>query len=60
MEMQRRVCVIDLFGVSYEGTLPSIVLMCNQNSLDLFPVAPPHSPAIEAAEDADVRLYPVR
>jgi len=30
METQRRVFVIDLFGVSYDGTLPSIVFACDE------------------------------
>ena len=30
MDMQPGVCVIDLFGMSYDGTLPSIVFACDE------------------------------
>jgi hypothetical protein len=30
MELERWICVIDLFGVSYDGTIPSIVLACDE------------------------------
>ena len=36
MEMQPGVCVIDLFGVSYDGTLPSIVFACDEIWFGLF------------------------
>ena len=56
MERQRHVCVIDWFGVNYDGTMPTILLACDENWLPslptillacdenwfaLFPVAPP-------------------
>lgn len=50
MEMQRWVCVIDLFGVSYDGTMPTIVLACDERWLGLFAVAPPNPPALEFAD----------
>jgi len=49
MEMQRGVCVIDLFGVSYDGTLPSIVFACDEIWFGLFAVAPPNPPDLESA-----------
>lgn len=55
MEMQRWVCVIDLFGVSYGGTLPTIMLVCDQNWLGRFAVAPPNPPALEPALRPDGR-----
>jgi len=39
MDLQRWTCVIDLFGRSYDGTMPSIVFACDENWLGLFPVA---------------------
>jgi hypothetical protein len=30
MELEHWICVIDLFGVSYDGTLPSIALACDE------------------------------
>ena len=44
MERQRHVCVIDCFGVNYDGTMPTILLACDENSVALFPVAPPNPP----------------
>jgi len=57
MEMQRWVCVIDLFGVNYDGPMPSILLACGQGSLDLFPVAPVNPLTSASADDPDRRLY---
>ena len=48
MEIQRWACVIDLFG--YDGTLPYIMLVCDEPWLSLFAVAPPNSPAVEASD----------
>ena len=53
MERQRHVCVIDWFGVSYDGTMPSIVFACNENWFGVFPVAPPNPPALESSDWAD-------
>ena len=36
MDMQPGVCVIDLFGMSYDGTLPSIVFACDDFGLDFL------------------------
>jgi len=36
MEFDHWICVIDLFGVSYDGTLPSIALACDETWLGLF------------------------
>jgi len=44
MDMQPGVCVIDLFGMSYDGTLPSIVFACDEIWFGLFAVAPPNPP----------------
>ena len=33
MERQRHVCVIDCFGVNYDGTMPTILLACDENSV---------------------------
>ncbi|PYK47851.1 MAG: hypothetical protein DME20_10660 [Verrucomicrobia bacterium] len=57
MEMQsHQICVIDLFGVSYDGTMPSIVFACDETWLGLFAVGPPNPPAVEAADRPDGRL----
>ena len=48
MERQRHVCVIDWFGVNYDGTMPTILLACDENWFALFPVAPPNPPALES------------
>ena len=42
MERQRHICVIDWFGVNYDGTMPTILLACEENWFGLFPVAPPN------------------
>jgi hypothetical protein len=42
MDMQPGVCVIDLFGMSCDGTLPSIA--CDEIWFGLFAVAPPNPP----------------
>ena len=42
MERQRHVCVIDWFGVNYDGTMPTILLACEENWFALFRVAPPN------------------
>lgn len=55
MELQRWTCVIDLFGKNYDGTMPSIVLTCDETWLALSPVAPPNPPAAEFTEGPDVR-----
>ena len=49
MEIQPGVCVIDLFGVSYDGILPSVVLACDEIWFGLFAVAPPNPPDLESA-----------
>ena len=49
MDMQPGVCVIDLFGMSYDGTLPSIVFACDEIWFGLFAVAPPNPPDLESA-----------
>ena len=49
MDMQPGVCVIDLFGMSYDGTLPSIVFACDEIWFGLFAVAPPKPPNLESA-----------
>ena len=50
MEMQPGVCVIDLFGVSYDGILPSVVLPCDEIWFGLLRVhrqiLPPWSPRL--------------
>ena len=56
MELQRWTCVIDLFGKNYDGTMPTVVLACDESWLGLFPVAPPHTPAIESGDRPDGRL----
>jgi hypothetical protein len=57
MEMQsHQICVIDLFGVSYDGTMPSIMLAYDETWLGLFAVGPPNPPAVEAADRPDGRL----
>jgi hypothetical protein len=48
MELEHWICVIDLFGVSYDGTLPSIALAYDETWLGLFAVAPPNFPALES------------
>src|SRR5437879_1143224 len=50
MERKRHVCVIDWFGVSYDGTMPSVVFACDENWFGLFPVAPPNPPALESGD----------
>ena len=54
MEIQRWACVIDLFG--YDGTIPYIMLVCDEPWLSLFAVAPPNSPAVEAGDRPDGRV----
>jgi len=56
MEFDHWICVIDLFGVSYDGTLPSIALACDENWLGLFAVAPPNPPAVESRPDGRLCL----
>lgn len=56
MDSQRWICVIDLFGRNYDGTMPSIVFACDENWLGLFPVAPPNPPGIESVDTPDGRL----
>jgi hypothetical protein len=56
IETQKWLCVIDLFGVSYEGTLPYIMLVCDEPWLGLFAVAPPNPPAVEAGDRPDGRV----
>jgi hypothetical protein len=53
MERQRHICVIDWFGVNYDGTMPTILLACDENWFGLFPVAPPNPPALESADWPD-------
>jgi hypothetical protein len=55
MERQPGICVIDLFGVSYDGTLPSIVFACDEVWFGLFAVAPPNPPDLESAARPDGR-----
>jgi hypothetical protein len=55
MERQPGVCVIDLFGVSYDGTLPSIVFACDEVWFGLFAVAPPNPLDLESAARPDGR-----
>jgi hypothetical protein len=38
MERQRHVCVIDWFGVNYDGTMPTILLACDENWFALYAV----------------------
>jgi hypothetical protein len=49
MDMQPGVCVINLFGMGYDGTLPSIVFACDEIWFGLFAVAPPNPPNLESA-----------
>jgi hypothetical protein len=49
------VCVIDLFGVNYDGTLPSLVFACDQVWFGLFAVAPPSPPELDSAARPDGR-----
>ena len=49
MDMQPGVCAINLFGMSYDGTLPSIVFACDEIWFGLFAVAPPNPPNLESA-----------
>jgi hypothetical protein len=56
MELEPWICVIDLFGVSYDGTMPSIALACDETWLGLFPVAPPNPPAVESRPDGRLCL----
>ena len=51
MERQRHVCVIDWFGVNYDGTMPTILLACDENSCSLSGRAA-KSPALESADCA--------
>jgi hypothetical protein len=53
MERQSYVCVIDWFGVNYDGTMPTILLAREENWFALFPVAPPNFPALECADWPD-------
>ena len=53
MERPRHVCVIDWFGVNYDGTMPTFFLACHGNWFRLFPVAPPNPPALESADGPD-------
>jgi len=55
MKRQPGVCVIDLFGVSYDGTLPSIVFACDEIWFGIFAVAPPNPPDVESAARSDGR-----
>jgi hypothetical protein len=59
MEMQIcHVCVIDLFGQRYDGTLPNIAFIYDESWLGLFAVAPPNPPALESADNLpDRRLW---
>jgi hypothetical protein len=45
-----------LFGISYDGTEPSVMFACDETWLGLFAVAPPNPPAPESAERPDGRL----
>jgi hypothetical protein len=57
MDIQiRTVCVIDLFGMSHDGILPSIVFTYDQTWSGLFAVAPPNPPALESRERPGGRL----
>lgn len=49
MDMQPGVRVIDLFRVSYDGTLPSIVFVSDEVWFGIFAVAPPNPPNLESA-----------
>jgi hypothetical protein len=49
MDMQPGVYVIDLFGMSYDGTLPSIVFACDEIWFGVFAVTPPNPPNLESA-----------
>jgi hypothetical protein len=55
MEKQPGICVIDLFGVSYDGTLPGVVFACDEVWFGLFAVAPPTPPDLESAARPDGR-----
>ena len=48
METPPWILVIDLFGKSYDGLMPSDALICDQTWLGLFAVAPPNPPAVES------------
>ncbi len=56
MDMQRGICVIDLFGVNYDGALPYIMLVSDEPWFSLFAVAPPNPPALESSGRPDGRL----
>jgi hypothetical protein len=58
MEQQPGICVIDLFGLSYDGTLPSIVFACDEVWFGLFAVAPPNPPNLESVDRPDGRNSP--
>jgi hypothetical protein len=60
MERPHHVCVIDWFGVSYDGIMPSVLFTCDENWFGLFPVAPPNPPALESADRPDTQngFYP--
>jgi hypothetical protein len=55
MEREPGICVIDLFGVSYDGIFPSVVFACDEVWFGLFAVAPPNPPDIESAARPDGR-----
>ena len=57
MEMLRRECVIDWFGVSYDGTEPSIMFACDETWLGLFAVAPTNPRAPQSAERPNGRFW---
>lgn len=52
MDMQPGVCVIDLFGVSYDGTLPSIVFVSDEVWFGIFAVAPPNPPNLRVCRSS--------
>jgi hypothetical protein len=58
MEMQRWTLVIDLFGKSYDGMMPSIVFTCDELWLGIFAVAPPNPPAVESHPEGRSYLVP--
>jgi hypothetical protein len=58
METPPSILVIDLFGKSYDGLMPSDVLICDQSWLGLFPVAPPSPPAVESNPEGRPPVVP--
>jgi hypothetical protein len=58
METEPWTLVIDLFGKSYDGLMPSTVLVCDQTWLGLFAVAPPNPPAVESHPEGRPRVVP--